>query len=172
MNYLELSWPALPDYMEADLLKFCMEVPFEQSIQAVNPTAARQFTQYDAPNYLKEWVKQNLKEIDDDYTVQLQTWQYSDYGVRHIDKRREYSYNYLLMKHPGITRWFENDGTFIESVNYQHKKWYKHIGSLKYHDVLHVNNFRPAVTIYKRVVIEDSERPLFWSMPANLKHSN
>ena len=179
MNYLELSWPSLPGVMEAELLKLCLldnedcsEIYKNSKTLFQSDKEKRTFIQIDAPDYLKEWVKQNLKEINDEYTIQLQIWQHSDYGVRHIDKRREYSYNYLLMEHPGITRWFENDGTFIESVNYQHKKWYKHIGSLKYHDVLHVNNFRPAVTIYKRVVIEDSERPLFWSMPANLKHSN
>jgi hypothetical protein len=164
MNYLELSWPALPDYMETDLLKFCTEVPFEQSIQAVNPTAARQFTQYDAPNYLKEWVRQNIPEITEDYTIQLQIWRGTDYGQRHIDKKRYYSYNYLLMEHPGITRFFEDDGTFIESVHYEHKKWYKHIGSEKYHDVINVNNFRAAVTIYKikEYGPPESVRPVLW----------
>lgn len=163
MNYQELSWPALPDAIEAELLKFCIEVPDELSISAppAKISSPLQFVQFDAPDYLKEWVKQNLNEINEEFVVQLQIWRNTDYGHRHIDKKREYSYNYLLMDHHGITRWFEDDGTLIESVKYKHKKWYKHIGSVKYHDVIGVNNFRPAVTIYKRKEVEDA-RPLFW----------
>ena len=169
MNYQELDWPALPEAMEAELLQFCMEVPDEMSIQSgiAKYPGPLQFAQFDAPDYLKEWVQQNLNDVNDEFVVQLQIWRNSDYGRRHIDMKREYSYNYLLMEHQGITRWFEDDGTFIESVQYQHRKWYKHIGSAKYHDVVGVNNFRPAITIYKRK--ESAEitetRPLFWIEP-------
>ncbi len=163
MNYQELSWPALPDEMEAELLKFCREVPDEMAANAPPSkiSGPLQFAQFNAPDYLKEWVKQNLNDLDEEFVVQLQIWRNTDYGSRHIDMKREYSYNYLLMDHPGVTRWFEDDGTFIESVKYQHKKWYKHIGSVKYHDVIGVNNFRPAITIYKKTETKDT-RPLFW----------
>jgi len=169
MNYQELTWPALPEEMEAELLQFCMEVPDEMSVQAgiVRNSGPLKFAQFDAPEYLKEWVRQSLNDVNDEFVVQLQIWRHSDYGRRHIDLKREYSYNYLLMEHQGLTRWFEDDGTFIESVHYQHRKWYKHIGSIKYHDVIGVNNFRPAVTIYKPKQPEEitDTRPLFWIEP-------
>lgn len=172
MNYQELFWPALPEAMEAELFQFCLKVHDEMptpanASDAIAPFQFIQFAQFDAPEYLKEWVRQNLNDINDEFVVQLQVWRNSDYGRRHIDIRREYSYNYLLMEHQGVTSWFEDDGAFIESVQYQHKKWYKHIGSAKYHDVVGVNNFRPAVTIYKRKQSEEitETRPLFWVKP-------
>jgi hypothetical protein len=163
MNYSELAWPVIPHDIEAELLKFCVECPEELSIQKKKfPKLENlEFFQFDAPEYLIKWIKENLIEINDEYTIQLQVWKNSDYGRRHIDMKRDYSYNYILMDHPGITRWFEDDGTFIEEVKYEHKKWYKHVGSEKYHDVINVNNFRPAVTIYKRKETGDT-RPLFW----------
>ena len=160
MNYSELTWPSLPNEMETSLINFCANHSDETAILAKYPDT--QFFQFDAPDYLKQWVHENLTEITEEDTIQLQIWKHTDYGNRHLDFRRAYSYNYVLMEHPGITRWFEDDGTFIESVNYKHKKWYKHIGSVKYHDVLNVNNFRPAVTIYKRKQTTDYTRPLFW----------
>jgi hypothetical protein len=165
MNYLEMSWPTIPDEIETQLLKLCANHPDEAEKLAKEPRLT--FFQYDAPDYLKQWVYENLAEINDEYTIQLQIWKFADYGLRHIDKKRDYSYNYLLSEHPGITRFFEDDGTFIESVKYEYKKWYKHMGSVKYHDVIHVNNFRPAVTIYKRteVSVPESVRSMFWRPP-------
>lgn len=164
MNYLELNWPALPNDIENKLLKFCQTIPDNEAtnlIKNLPPGAIQEFFQFSPPEYLIDWIKENI-QLDGDYVVKLQVWRHSDYGRRHIDTRRNFSYNYLLMDHQGITRWFEEDGTLIESVRYEYKKWYKHIGGEKYHDVLHVNNFRPAITIYYPTV-NPTNKPVFWS---------
>lgn len=159
MNYEELNWPSLPNDIEEKLLEFCQTVPDEDANNLIQGYK-QQFLRYDAPDYLKKWVIENI-QIDGEYVVQLQIWRHCDIGKRHIDTRRDFSYNYLLMPHSGITRWFEDDGTLIESVQYEYKKWYKHIGGKKYHDVINVNNFRPAVTIFK-MLPKDPERKVFW----------
>lgn len=157
-----MDWPPLPAEMELELLQLCNNHPDEPALIAKYPDLT--FFHFTAPDYLKQWVYQNISDITEEYNIELQVWKHAEHGNRHIDRKREHSYNYLLMEHPGITRWFEDDGTLIESVNYKPKKWYKHIGSVKYHDVINANYFRPALTIYKRIdpLATTDTRPQFW----------
>lgn len=153
MNYQELTWPSLPEHIEAALLEFCRTEPIENitnKIKDLPPGMVQSYLLFDAPDYLIDWVKEHIPVSLEENIVKLQVWRDTDQVRRHIDRKREFSYNYLLLDHPGITRWFDNEEV-IDSVRYEHKKWYKHIGGTKYHDVINVNNFRAAVTIFKEV---------------------
>lgn len=153
-NYEErFDWPAMPDELEQKLLKYITE---EVDVYADNvhyrtsrgnPEDIR-FFWYEPPEYLQEWVDENIP-LGPEYRTIVQVWRNFDYGNRHRDGLRDHSFNYVLAPHPGITRWFDedDDDTLIEQVHYLPKKWYKHYGS-KWHDVLHVNNFRPAVAMF------------------------
>ena len=153
MNYQELTWPSLPDHIETDLLEFCRSESIENSTNKLNYSSTGRgqlYLVFNAPDYLINWVKENVPVSLEDNVVKLQVWRNTDQVRRHIDLIRDFSYNYLLMDHPGITRWFDNEEV-TDSVKYEHKKWYKHVGGTKYHDVIHVNNFRAAVTIFKEI---------------------
>ena len=166
MNYQELNSPNQPKDIEAKLLEFCQTVPDKDAANSEKnlPTGfLQEFFQFDSPEYLINWIKENLP-LESGYVVQLQVWRHIDQAMRHKDVRRDFSFNYLLMDHSGITRWFEDDGSLIETVKYKSKKWYKHIGGEKYHDVIDVGNFRPAVTIYYPVE-NTTNKQVFWKPP-------
>lgn len=150
MNYEELNWPSLPDNIETLLLEFCRSEPAENATNLYKDLPKQAFFQFNAPDYLVEWVEKNIPIPIGDNVVKLQVWRDVDYVKRHIDRIRHFSYNYLLMEHQGITRWFE-DEEIVDSVRYEYKKWYKHVGGEKYHDVIDVNKLRAAVTIFKEI---------------------
>jgi hypothetical protein len=162
MNYQELNWACLPQNIEDKLLEYCRtttDIPIDDNKLGI-PYNKMEFVKYDGPDYLKEWVRENLPMIDETYSIQLQVFKNSDYGRRHKDIKRDFSYNYLLLDHPGITQWFNDKGELIDSVKYEYKKWYKHVG-VQYHEVLNVNYFRAAVTIFQEVDSTGKGSP-FW----------
>jgi hypothetical protein len=115
MNYEELNWPTLPEDIEARLLDFCQTEPDTNAVNFATMAVFGkvEFFQFAAPDYLVQWVRENIT-LDNSHVVQLQVWKYTDQGKRHIDRKRDFSYNYLLMEHPGITRWFDDDGSQTE----------------------------------------------------------
>jgi hypothetical protein len=165
-TYETLNWPALPAEMELKLIQHLLDIdnPYAENIHPRNSRRKdTKFFWHTAPDYLVTWIKENLPaEVDDDFCVVLQVWRNTDTGKRHVDSQRKFSYNYVLGEHPAITRWFqaENDIEPVDQVQYQPGVWYKHYGKL-HHDVIHVNQFRPAIAIF---ISERSHRERFLAL--------
>lgn len=156
-TYEIVNWPKLPSHMESDLLNYSKSCSYKDNIHHRTSKASPdqydqiQFFWFSPPTYLIDWIEKNIS-LDDRYTTVIQVWRYSkkfkNYGNRHKDGARDFSFNYLLEPHLGITRWFEDDGTLIDEVNYKSSVWYKHYGE-KFHEVDNINSSRTAISIFE-----------------------
>ncbi len=151
-TYIELNWKPLPADLQELALTHCktrdpMEHENFSPLGSKIPPEKNSFFWFDVPDQVIDWIRTNL-EIPESSKIYSQVWLNTDVAYKHIDLRRKFSYNYILEDHPGITRWFDTDGNELDRICYKHSTWYKHIGSVYHHDVINVNYFRPAITIF------------------------
>jgi hypothetical protein len=155
--YIPLDWPEVPEDICKKLLEYSTTA---ENIWEGRHIASRivngkeevrkalHFAQYKAPDYLINWVRENIPEIPQHYIIRLQgpVGMY-DIGY-HKDGMRSSAFNFLITDDPGTTMWVDDNDRLVGQVNYTPKIWYQHQGQLK-HCVKGCAEQRLSVTIFE-----------------------
>lgn len=152
MNYEEKDWPSLPEDMISDLISYALAAetiggksasPSFNGFESVYGIVA-------APDYLRDWVKDNLP-LSDDYFIGMQRFTNIFKTPIHKDSIRTYCYNNVLTENSPTTSFYDEDMNMVEKVKYRHNSWYYHNTDV-FHKVSEMRDARVAVTIFKPVV--------------------
>jgi hypothetical protein len=143
--YIRMDWVSVPDTLVQKLIDHS-EVA--QDAWA-SPEANGHYKQFKLPVELQQWFYDNLP-IPSTYEVMLQQYDGIARGTKHIDKIRDFSYNYVLLT-GGDTRtsWYDEKGNMLDTIQYEPFIWYRHEGSIR-HDVSQMSSKRLAVTVFDR----------------------
>ena len=142
--YQQLDWPQIPEPIIISLLENTKNKI--EYLKKINSIASTGYFQVPATEELVNWVQQNLP-VDNDHVVAVQVFNNVENAKMHKDLTRDIAYNYLLVPHTATTRWFDDHVNLIDQVQYQYGFWYKHSADI-FHDVIDINGFRAAVTVY------------------------
>jgi len=154
--YELLDWPKLPEDMEQRLVEWSNTA--EDRWPGSKMHGVQFFNHFEAPDYLVNWVKENLP-LDDSYTVILQRFFNIDVCPIHKDYMRDYSFNYLLVPSDAETHFYNDDKELIHTVKYDHRQWHRHESKV-YHNVTGINNYRLAIAIFK-LIPEEIYKPQY-----------
>lgn len=158
MNYEEKDWPSLPEDMIPELISYALAAetiggksasPSYNGVESVYGIVA-------APDYLRDWVKDNLL-LSDDYFIGLQRFTYIFKTPIHKDSIRTYCYNNVLTENSPTTSFYDDDMNMVEKVQYRQNSWYYHNTDV-FHKVSEMQGARVAVTIFKPVVSRTGEK--------------
>lgn len=132
--------------------------PFEQSAEYYPDTAV--FSFIDAPNSLKEWVKENIGP----YPVNIQIMDSGNYVMPHIDEIRTVALNYLITTGNGITCIYEPTEQYkdyivgpqmvfpkerlvkVDEKTIDNKRWHT-LDVTRIHGVENLNGSRVSITV-------------------------
>lgn len=146
MDYhTQLPWAKVPETLVQDLLQHA------QVASDVWPSTQAQgnYKQFDLPTELKQWFYDNLP-IPSTHEVMLQQYEGIKEGTKHIDRIRDFSYNYVLLTGGDtVTSWYDEEGTLLDAIHYEPFEWYRHEGSVR-HGVSNMSSKRLAVTVFER----------------------
>lgn len=141
---VELDWPAVPDDVCNKLfehVKSARDSWKENGLPSV-------FSQYEPPDYLVEWVRNNLPSIPKHFRIVVQATHGKILPV-HIDSIRASAFNFVMTEDGGTTNWYDADNKLVHSTNYKTKVWYQHQSRVA-HGVTNVSNGpRIAISIFE-----------------------
>jgi hypothetical protein len=148
LHHKKLDWPQVPQEIEEECINYAT-VARTQWIEAKSDNNIG-YSQFDAPNSLKTWVKENIP-LPHHYTVILQQYHKVTGGNKHIDKIRTETHNYLLLPNNAISAWYNPSGQLIERVQYKIREWYWHDSSTT-HQVTNIDSTRLAISVYESII--------------------
>lgn len=153
MNYELKDWPSLPEQMVEDLLEYgkdCKDIVGGEEAGFKFPgDDTPVYCILRSPQYLIDWVKDNIPELNEDYFIGLQRFLRVPWIPIHVDSIRSYAYNNVLTKDEDTETCFYSNKILIDSIKYQKNKWYYHNASVE-HNIINLNTgYRLAVTIFK-----------------------
>lgn len=145
--YTEMDWPSVPDDICEEIINYVNTAPNIREARRNGDNDG--FTMHDIPDSLRDWVKNNLPFITDDYKIRIQKSR--AFCPPHRDALRNSSFNFVVSDDDSVTLWHDvNDNMKItESVVYKKRVWYHHQSQI-HHSVKNGSTLnRISVTIFK-----------------------
>lgn len=159
--YKKIDWPSVPLDLEKELIEYAATAtpiaypgkPPEEYINRIKKyiethKVIPSYGHYEGPDSLKKWVRENIP-IPETFHIKLQQFSNFIYVPIHVDHVRLFSYNYLFFESKAVTGWFDKDDNLLESVCYEHHKWYKHNSAIP-HNVTNIHEKRIAITLFEQ----------------------
>lgn len=147
MDYhIKMNWPTVPDRLANELIQYAAAAHDSW----VTTISRGHYKQFHLPQDLRQWAYDNLP-IPPTYDVMLFQYDGIAEGTRHIDTIRTHSYNYLLLTGGDTyTSWYDEEGTMLDTIQYDLHTWYRHEGSVR-HGVSNMTSKRLALTVFERI---------------------
>jgi hypothetical protein len=145
--YLELDWPSIPDEICTQCREYIKEAENVWIPTTRGPSALMFFKQYAAPDFLLEWIYNNILVDLEGFTVRLQ-YAPREIVPAHIDLKRSSNHLYVIDSDDGTTSWLNDAGDIIKSVSYKERVWYAHQSKVL-HQVTGMTAGRLGISIFK-----------------------
>ena len=145
MYYEKLTWPALPEYMHAELIEY------SKTAKNIRPKVAfgnSSYHHYNVPLHVKEWCWENLPISKDKHIIHLQRIFGVDSVWKHVDNPRTDNNMYFLTDSGVTVRWFDDNENMLDSTQFSLHEWYS-LNVTAIHDAVNIKGDMVALTIYE-----------------------